>query len=59
MMKQKIMKWIIFETWEMGEKPLILELSNEDINPEEIEICIHEQIYTHPFPINTHHNARG
>lgn len=41
----KIKKWIIFT--EMGAKaiPYILDLTEEDVNDDEIALCIEEQIF--------------
>ena len=45
-MKIKIRnQWIIYPKFGLGSVPYILDLSNEDINDDEIALCVEEQIY--------------
>ena len=47
MKKQKIRirTWIIFTEFGINAIPYILDLSNEDVNDDEIALCIQEQVY--------------
>ncbi len=44
-MKTKVTTWIIFTEFGIQAVPYILDLSNEDVNSDEISLCIEEQIY--------------
>jgi len=41
----KIKWWIIFEKFGRDEEPYILDLSNENVNSDEIALCVQEQVY--------------
>jgi len=41
----KIRNWFIFTEYETQAIPYILNLTGEDVNDDEINLCIHEQIY--------------
>jgi hypothetical protein len=43
--KIRIRKWIIFTEWKKNTVPYILYLSNEDVNDDEIALCVESQIY--------------
>lgn len=45
MMEIKIKKWIIFTEGGVMAIPYILDLSNENVNDDEIAWCIQEQVY--------------
>ena len=37
--------WIIFPEWKQQAIPLEMDLSNEDVDDNEISLCIQEQVY--------------
>ena len=37
--------WIIFPKWKQQAVPLEMDLSNEDVDDDEISLCIQEQVY--------------
>lgn len=41
----KIRRWFIYTEYGINAVPYILDLSNEDVNDDEIALCIQEQIY--------------
>lgn len=43
--KIRIRKWYIFLEYGVNAKHWIIDLSNEEVNDDEIALCIQEQIY--------------
>ena len=52
-MEIKIRKWFIFTELGVSAIPYILDLSNEDVDDDEISYCIREQVYMTPFASKT------
>jgi len=48
-MKIKVNTWIIFTEWGRDAVPYILDFDKEEVNDDEISLCIQEQIYDNKF----------